>query len=172
LKKILYFDTSALIKEFDEREAAHDLMNNVTTAAREGKLQIILSSWTINEANAVFDRKHHRRKEITKIEMQTIIATLSQRIRDSVEHSDFRIAPVEQVIVANSRMLIEHYHISADDALHLYTAWLYDCDFFLAHDDDFVRVKHHQQPPLELQNMIIDLADETDRKRIESQFNL
>jgi hypothetical protein len=33
-----------------------------------------------------------------------------------------------------TRFLIDRYHISTDDALHLYTAWIRDCDSFIFQD--------------------------------------
>lgn len=172
MKKLLYFDTSALIKEFDERDdddvIAHDLITKVTTAAQEGHLQIVLSAWAINEATAVFDKKY-RKEELTRPQLQTIMATLSQRIKTSSENASFRFAPVEHMILANSRELIARYHVSSNDALHLYTAWIYDCDYFLAQDKKFFnRVKPN--PPTGLE--IIDLSNEKDRKYLESQLGL
>lgn len=55
MKKRVYFDTSAVIKEFVP-EVGSDLIDKITTSAREGKLQIITSVWAINEAIAVIDR--------------------------------------------------------------------------------------------------------------------
>ena len=93
-------------------------------------------------------------------EQQQIIATFVERIRDSNERAAFRITPIEHVIVANSRLLIDRLHISADDALQVYTGFIYDCDYFFIHDNNLV----HRLKAASIQGMkIIDLANEKDR---------
>lgn len=47
MKKRIYFDTSALVKEFAP-EVGSDLIDKVTTGSREGKFQIVTSVWSIN----------------------------------------------------------------------------------------------------------------------------
>jgi predicted nucleic acid-binding protein len=173
LKKLIYFDTSALIKEFAPKEVGYDLIDKITTAARQdsSRMQIVSSVWAINEAVAVIDRKN-RNKEITPVEMQTVIAALSQRIKDSSENTSFRFAPVEHGMIAKSRLLIAQYHISADDALHLYTGWLYDCDYLLFHDKKIMRIKPLISQASNGNVNLIDLGDVADRKRVESQLSL
>jgi predicted nucleic acid-binding protein len=167
VKKRLYFDTSAVIKEFVS-EIGSDVVDKVTTSAREGKLQIITSVWAINEAIAVIDRLTRRPKDpLTSMEQQKIIATFVERIRESSEHSAYRFAPIEHVLVANSRALIDGVHISADDALHLYTGFIHDCDYFLLHDSKIVR--RLKAVPIEGMQ-IIDLGDENDHRFLASEF--
>jgi predicted nucleic acid-binding protein len=59
VKKRLYFDTSAVIKEFAP-EVGSELIDKLTTKAREGDIQIVSSVWMINEALAVIDRKFRK----------------------------------------------------------------------------------------------------------------
>lgn len=173
MKKLVYFDTSALIKEF-VNEVGTDLVNKVTTAAREANIQIVSSVWSLNEAIAVVDRLSRNKEEetekpkLSQTERQEIIATIVQRVRNSRQDANFFFQPIDHSIVANSRLLIDGYHISPDDALHLYTAWIRDCDYFLAQDEKLMK-----RIPKELENMrVIDLADEADRKYLESQLGL
>jgi predicted nucleic acid-binding protein len=51
VKKRLYFDTSTVIKEFAP-EVGSELIDKLTTKAREGDIQIVSSVWMINEALA------------------------------------------------------------------------------------------------------------------------
>jgi predicted nucleic acid-binding protein len=155
------------MKEFIT-EVGSDLIDAVTTAAREGKLQVISSVWAVNEVIAVIDRKV-RKKELTTIEVQTIIATLTQRIKDSIQNASFFFAPLEHQIVAYSRLLIDEYHISPDDALHLYTSWIYDCEYFLIHDRKIInRIKSRIAEGM----TIIDLDSEKDRMYLAAQLGL
>jgi len=169
VKKRVYFDTSAVIKEFVP-EVGSDLVDDVSNAARAGKLQIITSAWSINEAVAVIDRLARKpRHPLSKAEQQQIIATIVERVRDTGEHAAFRIAPIDHVIVASSRLLIDGLHVSADDALHVYTGWIYDCGHFFIHDNKIV----HRLKAASIEDMkVIDLGNEQDRALARAELSL
>jgi predicted nucleic acid-binding protein len=157
-----------VIKEFVP-EIGSELIDKVTTSARQGTLQIITSVWAINEAIAVIDRLTRKPQHpLSQSEKQEIIATFAERVRESNEQAAYRYAPIEHALVANSRMLIDGLHISPDDALHLYTAYVYDCEYFLIHDNKIIsRLKAEK-----IEGMtIIDLADEADRAYLENQLD-
>lgn len=169
MKKRVYFDTSAVIKEFVS-EIGSDLVDDISNNAKTGNLQIITSVWSINEAVAVVDRLARKPENpLSKVEQQQIIATIVERIRYSNENAIFRIAPIDHAIVANSRLLIDELHISADDALHVYTGWIYDCGHFLIHDKKIVqRIK---AVPIEGMK-VVDLGSEQDRIQARSDLGL
>lgn len=163
--KRVYSDTSALIKEFVP-EVGSDLIDKLTTAARENKLEIISSVWAINETIAVIDRKQ-RKGELTKVEIQRIIATFVNRYLNNKEN--FFFVSIQSEMVANSRILINEFHISADDALHLYTGYIYDCSYFLIHDNKIIdRILSRVAEDMRT----INLADETNRRYLESELSL
>ncbi|MGC1134095.1 MAG: type II toxin-antitoxin system VapC family toxin [Nitrososphaeraceae archaeon] len=165
MKKRLYFDTSAIIKEF-VNEVGSELIDKVTTSAREGHLQVVSSVWSINEALAVIDRKY-KKNEITQVQIQTVISTFAKRMIDSSQKSNFFFAPLDHTILVNSREAIKDFHISPSDALHLYTGWVYDCACFLVQDRNFVK----QIPMKQYKDVkIIDLAFEADRKYLETEI--
>lgn len=167
MKKRLYFDTSAIIKEFVIEEGS-DLVDRVTTLARTGDIQIISSVWTINETIAVVDRLTRRPKNaLSRTEQQEIMATFAERMRSSDEHATFRFALIDHALVTGSRLLIDSYHISADDALHIYTAFIYDCNYLLIHDNKIVsRLKTDPIQGME----IIDLGSEADCQHLLNQL--
>lgn len=106
---------------------------------------------------------------LSVVEQQQIIATFVQRIRDSGEHAAYRITPIEHVMVTESRLLIDQLHISPDDALHIYTGWIYDCDYFFIHDNKIVK----RLKEVSIQGMsVINLGDEKDRALARSQLDL
>ena len=95
----------------------------------------------INEALAVIDRKF-RKNELKQPQVQKIIATFAESIKTSSQTAIFLFAPVDHTIISRSRNLINGLHISTDDALHLYAAWVVDCQYFLVHDHNIItRVK-------------------------------
>lgn len=156
----LYYDTSALVKEFVS-EVGSDLIDRIGTADASKQLQVITSVWSINEAIAVIDRLSRRpQNPLTKVERQEIMATLAQRIKNSSERAAFKFAPMEHRIIANSRILIDRLHISPDDAVHLYTAFIFDCQYFLVHDDKLVNKL--KGDPIEGMK-VIDLGNKQDR---------
>ncbi|GEM_PF-881928 len=169
MKKRVYFDTSALIKEF-VTEIGSDLVDDIANAARTDDLQIVTSIWSINEAVAVIDRLARKPKDaLTKSEQQQIIATFVERITRTNEYSSFLIAPIDHVIVAQSRLLIDGFHISADDALHIYTGWLYDCGHFLIHDSKII----HRLKAGTIEGMkIVDLGNQEDRTMTRLELSL
>lgn len=167
MKKRLYFDTSALLKEFVS-EVSSDLIDKTLLAAESGKLQIITSRWSINEAVSVIDRKN-RNKELGLLDLQVIYDIFAQRIVETSEEANFRIVPVANAIIEHSMLLTVDYHIRPPDALHLSTTHIFDCSYLLVRDKDFVRkVKPHPPPGLE----IIDLENASDRKHLESELGL
>jgi predicted nucleic acid-binding protein len=169
VKKRVYFDTSAVIKEF-VLEVGSDLVDDVSNAAKAGNLQIITSIWSINEAVAVIDRLARKPKEpLSKVEQQQIIATIVERVKRTNEHAAFRIAPIDHAIVVNSRLIIDEFHISTDDALQVYTGWIYDCGHFLIHDNKIA----HRLKAAPIEGMkIIDLGDPNDHGVARSELNV
>jgi predicted nucleic acid-binding protein len=133
----VYFDTSALLKEF-YTEVGLDLIDKLASNAKQGKLQIISSIWSINESVAAVDRKY-RKGEMNDSDVQTIIATLTDRIITSTEQGSFIFKRLSHAIISNSLILISIFHISPSDALHLQTAFSEDCDYFVVHDNELVK---------------------------------
>jgi predicted nucleic acid-binding protein len=173
VKKIVYFDTSALIKEFVD-EVGSDLISKVTASAAEGNIQIISSVWSLNEAIAVIDRlSRPKEKErdspiLSQSEVQQIIATIAERVRNSRQDANFFFQPIDHQIVSNSRLLIREFHISPDDALHVYTAWVRDCDYFLFQDKNLSK----RIPKVNGNLRVIDLAEKAERTLLESHLSL
>jgi predicted nucleic acid-binding protein len=174
VKKRVYFDTSAVIKEFVV-EKGSELIDKITNAARNQKLQIVSSAWSINESIAVIDRLSRQKFEetgnpkLSTHEKQEIISTFVERVSESDEKSNFFFAPIAHEIVSKSRVLIDGYHISADDALHVYTAYIFDCTFFLIHDHKTVnRIKKG----LENDMKVIDLGEDSDLEYVASELRL
>jgi hypothetical protein len=73
------------------------------------------------------------------------------------------------MIVTDSRVWIRLFHIPPADALHLYTAFVYDCSYFLIHDDKVVK----RTKPSRFEDMeIIDLGNEQDRIYLAQQLGI
>ncbi len=166
-----YFDTSALLKEFVS-EVGSDVIRAIMEASTEGRLDVITSQWSINEAVGVIVRNINRKineKHLTRGEAQLLAHTFITRMEQTLTQEHVHIVPVQNDIVLRSRKWIIDSSISPSDAIHLCTADIFNCSFFLVHDKNFVN-KVKRQPPPGLK--IIDLSNETDRNYLKSQLSL
>jgi predicted nucleic acid-binding protein len=95
-----------------------------------------MSFWTINESIAPIDQKAHQHREITYKQANQTIATVLQRSKEYPRKSQSRIplVPVDSDIIKGSTVLIHSNHISADDALHIFTAFYHNCKYFICKD--------------------------------------
>lgn len=133
----LYFDSSAYVKLF-KQESGTATANLLFRLAHDKRIQILMSYWTINETTAALDRTY-RRREISDENYPIIRATLIKNlILYGDEGSSVGIVPLPNVILRHSIDVINQFHVSADDALHLYTAFVMNCDYFLCDDRKLV----------------------------------
>jgi predicted nucleic acid-binding protein len=147
MKKI-YFDSSAYTKAFANEEGSDIAKRIIKLAETTNDIQIIMSVWTINEALSAIDQKAYQTREITEKQSKQAIATVLQR---SIEYprtgkSNIYFAPVEHEIIKGSTVLIHSLHISADDALHVFTAFYHNCEYSICRDKDLKRKIHKQIP--------------------------
>lgn len=100
-----------------------------------------MSVWTINETVSAIDRKAHQRHEISSKESNQIIAALLLRTKQySKENSGIIFVPLAEEIIKASTVLIHSLHVSADDALHLFTAFAHSCQYFICHDKHMLKL--------------------------------
>ncbi|HEY7734916.1 MAG TPA: type II toxin-antitoxin system VapC family toxin [Nitrososphaera sp.] len=131
----VYFDTSAYVKIYTQ-EAGTDLAELIFSLAEEGRVKIIMSVWAVNETIAAIDRTH-RRRIITDLQRDRIFATILKRTIEYAEKPDGPVdfIPIDRRLLSLSKDVIIGYHVSADDALHLSTAYATDCECFIFKDD-------------------------------------
>ena len=134
----IYLDTSAFVKRFS-RERASDIVDMLFTACQVGKVKIIISSWVINKGIAVIDRKF-RRREISLEERNMGISTLLEQTDSLATTGSLAIIPVTQDNVDGSLEFVMKHHLSAEDALHLFSAVISSCKIFVAADRVLVEV--------------------------------
>lgn len=128
----IYLDSSAYIKEFS-REKGSEPVEKIFEAYSEGKIDIATSQWTIGESVAAIDRKK-RRGEITDEEMRDCMASVLGRSYELAQNEKFNIVPVRPELVTASLKYVTIHHISADDALQLFSAIVSLCEIFVAAD--------------------------------------
>ena len=170
---LLYFDTSTLVTEFN-REISSDLISKITSTNRND-LQIISSIWTINEIIAVMDRLSRKINENTGMfelpngDIKKIISTMIGRIRATNENKMFKFVYLDHQILTDSRTLTKDFHLSPNEAIHMFTGYVYGCNYFVVKDNYFI----NQFPFKKYAYMkLVDLTNDDDRKLLERELNL
>jgi predicted nucleic acid-binding protein len=174
MKKI-YFDSSAFAKVFTNEDGS-DLAKDIIKVVERGhhNIELIMSIWTINETIAAIDKKAHKIHELSPTESNQIIAAILLRTKQySKANSGIIFVPLEDEIIKASTVLIHSLHVSADDALHIFTAFAHSCQYFICHDkhmlkaDGQIPLAHHESPILNMR--IIDI---TERENIKRELNI
>jgi predicted nucleic acid-binding protein len=154
--KTFYFDSSAYVKLYSQ-EVASDLANQFFTLAKLGRVAITMSYWAINETYAAIDRKI-RKKEISPVQRKKIIASINNNmIKYGTENSNIGLVSVTNEVLKNSFNMIEQYRISADDALHFYSAYVTNSNYFVCHDHKLVNAIKNNDCEIE----VIDITNTT-----------
>jgi predicted nucleic acid-binding protein len=172
----VYFDSSVYTKIFADEDGSETAREIIGLTETTSGIQIVMSLWTINEAIAAIDQKAHQRHEITTKQANQTIATILQRSKEYTRRSQSRIVfvPVEYDVIKGSTVLIHSCHISADDALHIFTAFYYNCKYFICKDKAIQTKANKQMSVMQLdtqgkqENMLV--LDITNRKEIEQQL--
>lgn len=137
--KRIYFDTSAYVKIYSQ-EAGTEVADSLFKLAEDRRTKIVMSIWAVNETIAAIDRKN-RRKEIRDPQRDMIFATIIKRTAEYAENPNAPIdfIPITRTILSLSADIIKQFHVSADDSLHLATAFATECQYFICHDDKLIK---------------------------------
>lgn len=134
---IVYLDTSAFVKLFDDDEKNWELVERISELAKKGKLQIAVSDWTINEAIWTVEKKVQKGK-IEPGEAFKVINLIADTIEDGVREGWIVWLGFPSDAAENSRIIIEEMRCNAADALHVYFARTSSSDYFVTADEDLV----------------------------------
>ena len=124
----IYLDTSALVKRYCE-EVGSDVVNEVFESSNE----IITSYWTLAEAIAAIDKKVAKR-QISEEEKDFVIHVLFSDVLIRVTFMKISNEFIEAILEG-----ILAYHLSADDALQLFSCIVSLSPIFLAADKGLIR---------------------------------
>jgi hypothetical protein len=58
--------------------------------------------------------------------------------KNKTNEKSFIFIPMDSDVITRSRQLISEFHISANDAVHLYRGWISNCNYFLIHDNQVI----------------------------------
>ncbi len=138
MKKV-YFDTSAFVKIFVEKEEESSIeVERLVTLVRDKKIMMVISDWVINESIAVIDA-NNQKGIISTVETQQILSEMTDMLEGKVRYENVDVYPVTEKVIIASRIVIQDYHIAASDALHVFISGAASCDYFVSGDKNLVR---------------------------------
>jgi predicted nucleic acid-binding protein len=150
----IYFDTSAFVKRYCEEEGS-EMVNEIF----ESENEIVTSYWTLAEATAAIDKKVTK-GQISREERDFVLSLLLSDVLD--RHITF-VKISNEFIEAMVEMILVH-HISADDALQLFSCIVSFSPIFLASDKGLVRAAKREG----LKAFNVENSEE--RERLRRQF--
>lgn len=121
------------IRNTDLFELPHEQQGQVKLA-QANKIQLYFSIWVLNESIAAIDKSCHQKHQITVQRKNKIIATILHETLIYSKFQNITFVTLDFNVVRGSHILIIEHHISADDALHLFTAYSEQCDHFICSD--------------------------------------
>ena len=118
-----YIDSSAFIKYYSDESAEKgaDKMKVIIDRAKDGKEVLISSVLLIGEVISAFD-KWVRLKILTKEQMSEVISEFVNDIKDLTEVNSIILEDVNSINIIFAVDYIINYHMTVNDAIHLYTA--------------------------------------------------
>lgn len=134
MKKQVYLDTSAFFKLFLPEEGYGEV-ERLLTLAKDGKLQVIISEWVVNEAAAAVERKVSQEK-IDDQDAHDIHFAMANFLEDNYQSRTVLSYAITEKVVLASRNVIEKMHVNASDALHVLIALSSQCDYFASADKE------------------------------------
>jgi predicted nucleic acid-binding protein len=160
----IYFDTSVYVKHFKDEVGSDSVERIIQIAKKNKQLKIFMSFWTINESVTAIDTNYYQKNLVSSEKRDKIIATiLDASIKYLQTYPNIVFVPITSNIVRDSISLIRSLHISADDALHVYTAMKSRCKYFIFQDHHLNRVSNN------IQSMI--MLDITNSSRVKILFD-
>ena len=115
-----YIDSSAFVKYYST-EKGSEKVNAIIDRAKDGKEKLISSILLIGEVISAFD-KMFRQKLITKEEFMTSVKDFINDINELTEKTAIILEDVYSMNMIFAVDYIINYHLTVNDALHLYTA--------------------------------------------------
>jgi len=156
----IYLDTSAFLKEFSE-EPKSEIIHRIFEMCRRERVTIVTSRWTINESISALEKKR-RKGEITSSERDTVIFTLLITVDQLIDRNQIFATRLTNEVLQSSTVIITDKQLSADDALHLFSAIFGKCDALVLADGRFARLAKDGED-----FEIFNILDENDYRRLE-----
>ena len=118
-----YLDTSSFVKyyRYEADEKGANEITELIDSAKNGKITLISSFLLVGECISVFD-KWVRYKLISSEDLNRTIKKFIRDIQELSNNGMLILEPVSTSTITNCLELIIKYHLSINDAIHLYSA--------------------------------------------------
>ncbi len=174
---MLYLDTSAYLKRFNNEESS-ELIKKIFTKSDEYKLEIATSIWTVSEAIASLDQAYKKRGIIDVAQRNSTISSLLGKTFDMVKEGKMQMIIPNEDLIYGSWDMIRLRHLSADDALHAFSAKVGKCDSMVLADNYFSnRLKNYKADETEptrnaeLSYQVYNVLDKNDYEILEQKID-
>ena len=146
----IYFDTSAFVKRYCEEEGS-EIVNEIF----ESENEIITSYWTLAEATTAIDKKVTK-GQIREDERDFVLSLL---LSDVLDRNITFVKISNEFIEAIIEMILVH-HISADDALQLFSCIISFSPIFLVSDRSLIQAAKREGLK------VFDIENSEERERL------
>ena len=143
----IYLDSSAYLKGF-WKEYRSDVVLDVMELCETGKLDIVISTWTLAECISVIDKACNN-KRISSEEMDDTLKRLLAFSFNNERKGRLILVRPDWTMIEKSFAYIRYYHLSADDSLHAMCANIPPSDMMVLADRGF---SHFLKSPEEPKN--------------------
>lgn len=148
----IYLDSSAYLKGFwneDKSEIVHDIMEY----CERGKLEIVISTWTLAECMSVIDKACYN-KRISFDEMDNTIKRMLAFSFNNERKGRLVLVRPDWNMMEKSFAYIRYYHLSADDSLHAMCANVPPADLMVLADRGFSYILKNPDEPRNEQELL------------------
>jgi predicted nucleic acid-binding protein len=175
----IYLDTSVYVTEFSEETPLSELAKKIFEKCEQNKLTIVTSYWTLSEGIVAIDKALRRMDVImNRPKRNAIISTLLGRTFDMVKQKKIVLMVPTEDFITGSWKYIRERCLSADDALHAFSAEVGKCDMLVVADNGFanrLREKNEDEDnPLETHQLtfeVYNLRDVNDYRLLEQKID-
>lgn len=133
----IYLHPSAFVQRFTV-EPGTVLLHKIFQKCLDGKVKIIISLWTLNQAVEMLDKKYRDESGRSDLDVNRIAFGMFA-VSDYMRAVD-RIMGIDMTeeLVGGATGYITQYHIPADEALHIWSAEFGKSDIFVIFDGDYI----------------------------------
>jgi predicted nucleic acid-binding protein len=136
-QKLYYWDSCVFLSRFQRTAGRIDIIEKITSAAEDGQVRLLISTYSLSEVVRVSPSKDDEGKEVILTENQ--IESELALISGYFENDYIIIKPITQVIAEMAREYVAKFGLKPGDAIHVATAIFWDVPVLHTYDDKVLK---------------------------------